>query len=253
MRVVLNVLGATLCAGQPGQGQPQGGNQQGGNSGNSGSSSKCNECGADTTYSEQLLSASVNGVTVTKRTITANGCPNHYSICTGKDGPPGCAAIGVEGTDTEAEPQDHVIDIPAYPVIATSTTSNECELGIAAISLNGVSIFNGAVNQQCELVVTTDATSEWTSFDMCSGHSASPSGTTNGNGTCVSPCFARYALSAESTMSKRFDVAGAFAFCHSNPRRVRTSTRSAVSAPSVSRAWIERARSATTRAPRGSP
>jgi len=112
------------------------------------------------------------GVTLTKRTITANGCPNHYSVCTGKDGPPGCSAVGAEGTDTEAAEQDHVIDIPAYPVIATSTTANECELGISSIALNGVSIFNGAVNQQCELVVTSDATSEWTSFDMCAGHAA---------------------------------------------------------------------------------
>ena len=138
-----------------------------------GNSNKCDMCGASTTYGEQLLTGTLDGVQVTKRTITANGCPNHYSVCTGKDGPPGCSAIGAEGTDTEAAEQDHVIDIPAYPVIASSTTDNECVMGATAIALNGVSIFNGAVNQQCELVVTDDATSEWTSFDMCAGHAAS--------------------------------------------------------------------------------
>ena len=137
------------------------------------SSNKCDMCGADTTYSEELLTGTLNGESVTKRTITANGCPNHYSVCTGKDGPPGCGDVGEEGTDTEATPQDHVIDIPAYPVIATENTTNECTLGISSIALNGVSIFNGAVNQQCELVDVDAEESEWTSFDFCSGHSQS--------------------------------------------------------------------------------
>ena len=60
---------------------------QGSNSGGSGSSSSCSDvgctcdmCGGTTTYSEQLLTGTLDGVQVTKRTITANGCPNHYSV-----------------------------------------------------------------------------------------------------------------------------------------------------------------------------
>ena len=47
--------------------------------------------------------------------------------------------------------QSKEIDIPAYPVFATRTTNTECAMGDTAIALNGVSIFNGAVNQQCAL------------------------------------------------------------------------------------------------------
>ena len=94
------------------------------------------------------------------------------SYCTGKEGVPGCGGIGGEGSATEASAQDHVIEIPSEPVIAKVTTSNECTLGTTAIALNGVSIYNGAVNQQCELVDVDDSTAEWTSFDMCSGHAA---------------------------------------------------------------------------------
>ena len=130
---------------------------------------KCDMCGASATYAEAIAADGA----VPTRTITANGCPNHYAVCTGKVGPPGCAAVGAEGTDTEAEPQDHVVVVPAYPVLAGSPAANECELGRTAIALNGVSIFNGAVNQQCALVDTGDPTSEWTSFDLCSGHAAS--------------------------------------------------------------------------------
>ena len=91
---------------------------QGGNSGDdprAGVSSKCDACGASSTYSEAIA---YDGI-YEKRTITANGCPNHYSYCTGKVGPPGCGGIGEEGTDTEAAPQGKTIDIPARPVIAS--------------------------------------------------------------------------------------------------------------------------------------
>ena len=146
--------------------------QQGGGGGDprEGAATLCDACGASTQYAESIEFVSFVGYE--KRTIIANGCPNHYSYCTGKVGPPGCGGIGEEGTGTEAQIQEKVVEIPARPVIASTTTNTECEMGATAIALNGVSIFNGAVNQQCELVDVNDAASEWTSFDMCSGHAA---------------------------------------------------------------------------------
>ena len=41
-----------------------------------------------------------------------------------------------------------------------------------AFALNGVSIYSGAVDGQCNKVDVDDDTSEWTSFDFCSGHVA---------------------------------------------------------------------------------
>ena len=43
-------------------------------------------------------------------------------------------------------------------------------MGATGIALNGVAIYGGAVNQECKKVDTGDDTSEWVSFDMCTGH-----------------------------------------------------------------------------------
>lgn len=133
----------------------------------SSSTSLCDGCGASATYSEAI---STSGG-YSKRTITSTGCPNHYSLCTGKSSLAGCGGIGAEGTASEARDQNKVIEIPAEPVIATTSTDMECAMGDIAVALNGVSIYSGAVDTSCELLDVTDSTSEWTSFDYCSGHS----------------------------------------------------------------------------------
>ena len=104
-----------------------------------------------------------------KRTITSSGCPNHYAVCTGK-GFGVCGGIGAEGTDTEATDQGKELEVPAEPVLATSTSDQRCALGPIAIAINGVSIYSGAVDQQCAQLDVTDQSSEWTSFDYCAGH-----------------------------------------------------------------------------------
>jgi hypothetical protein len=62
----------------------------------------CDAYGASATYKETITLASGTN-TVSIRNIVSNGCPNHYSICTGKSGVPGCGAIGVAGTASEAK------------------------------------------------------------------------------------------------------------------------------------------------------
>jgi len=130
-------------------------------------STACDACGSSATYQE---STSIDGSYV-KRTITSSGCPNHYSYCTGKQGITGCGDIGEEGSGSEATAQDVVVEIPAYPVIASSKTSIECSVGSIAIALNGVAIYSGAVDNTCGLLDVDDSSGEWTSFDFCSGHS----------------------------------------------------------------------------------
>ncbi|KAK3284955.1 hypothetical protein CYMTET_7421 [Cymbomonas tetramitiformis] len=151
--------GSTTCPGAP--------SDSGSNTGTT--TTSCNECGDDATYSESI---SEEG-DYSKRTITTSGCPNHYSVCTGKSGVPGCGAVSEEGTATEAKATKDgtPIEIPANPVIATETSSVECVLGAIAIALNGVSIFSGAVDTECTKLEVTDEMSEWTGFDYCSGHS----------------------------------------------------------------------------------
>jgi len=126
----------------------------------------CDACGSSATYSESITTDGV----LSKRTIATSGCPNHYSICTGKPGKDYCGNIGQEGPETEATDQSTTLEIPGSPVMAATTTDVECSMGSIAIALNGVSIFGGAVDQSCNLVDVDDSTSEWTAFDMCSGH-----------------------------------------------------------------------------------
>jgi len=148
-----------------------------------GSDELCDPCGGDAGYSEAITSDGVYDI----RVVTANGCPNHYSVCTGKDGITGCGGIGEAGTATEArglkegDTTSNWNTLPAYPVLAdTLGTCNDdgsgerclkCTMGTVAIALNGVSIYSGAVDTECTQLDVDDDMSEWTGFDMCSGHS----------------------------------------------------------------------------------
>ena len=133
----------------------------------SGSSTACDTCGDSATYAEEITTDSGYEL----RTITTSGCPNHYSLCTGKAVISACGGVGEEGTDTEASDQERVVEIPASPVIATSTSDVSCDMGILSVALNGVSIYSGAVDSSCTLLDVDEDASEWTGFDFCSGHS----------------------------------------------------------------------------------
>ena len=58
-------------------GGPSSGDDSGGDDGE-----WCDMCGASTTYAETIDTSG----TYAKRTVETNGCPNHYNVCTGKDG-----------------------------------------------------------------------------------------------------------------------------------------------------------------------
>ena len=75
----------------------------------------CDLCGEMTTYTESISGDA--------RVITGNGCPPHYSICTGKGVVDGCGDVGEEGSTTEATEQCFEYTIPAYPVLRTDTYS----------------------------------------------------------------------------------------------------------------------------------
>jgi len=129
----------------------------------------CDACGASATYSETISTDSG----LKKRSITTSGCPNHYSVCTGKPGLAGCGGDGGEGTATEAKDQGKTIHVPAEPVLSSVGADDvECSVGEIATALNGVSIYSGAVDGGCTLLGVVDPSSEWIDFDMCSGHSA---------------------------------------------------------------------------------
>ena len=68
--VILSLLSAGIC---------------GGPNGPSASGQSCDACGASATYLESIS----NNI----RTITTTGCPNHYSVCTGKQGITGCGGV----------------------------------------------------------------------------------------------------------------------------------------------------------------
>ena len=75
----------------------------------------CGICGTSTSYIESISGDA--------RVITGNGCPNHYSVCTGKALANGCGGVGEEGSITEATEQCFDYTIPAYPVLRTDTYS----------------------------------------------------------------------------------------------------------------------------------
>ena len=140
--------------------------------GDSGSDSSCATDGSSATYSETIGS---DGDGIATRTIVTTTCPNHESMCTGKN-VGGCGyPIGTNGDSTEATDQGVTKVVPASPVLKTTYTAEDtkCEMGAIAYALNGVSIFSGAVDTACSILDVEDDTSEWTSFDCCSGHSES--------------------------------------------------------------------------------
>ena len=122
------------------------------------SGESCDQCGASASYSEAIATPTSSTSGIVTRDITTNGCPNHYSICTGKSGKTGCSDIGEEGSLSEAKMNSAdgdgstTVSVPAYPVFAKSTTDLECSLGAIAVALNGVGIFSGAVDTACNLV-----------------------------------------------------------------------------------------------------
>ena len=100
-----------------------------------GTAQTCDACGASSTYEETI--SRQQGLW--KRSVSASGCPNHYSFCTGKD-LRGCGGNFVftrrffsrdrytiwkpsqaEGTETKADVLNLEFEMPAEPVIATST------------------------------------------------------------------------------------------------------------------------------------
>lgn len=147
-------------------GQPPSDNSGGGDDMSSTTTAEyCDMCGASASYTETIDASN----TYAKRTIVTNGCPNHYNVCTGK-GTGDCGAIGEEGTGTEAMVQDYTFEVPANPVIATTTEDKECVTDSVGVALNGVPIYGGAVSADCDILDVTDADAEWTSFDFCGGH-----------------------------------------------------------------------------------
>ena len=92
----------------------------------------CDMCGADASYEETIDTSG----TYAKRTITSNGCPNHYNVCTGK-GTGECGDVGEEGTGTEALVQEWVFEVPANPILATEVTDKEFVQDTVAMALNG--------------------------------------------------------------------------------------------------------------------
>ena len=109
---------------------------------------------------------------VTRKISTATGCPNHPALCTGKAGVPNCGAIGAAGTATEASERTNSFTVPLYPKLraGAADTSVKCAMGAQALARNGIALYGPAVNTDCDLVDPADDTSEWTSFDYCSGH-----------------------------------------------------------------------------------
>lgn len=142
----------------------------------------CDGYGASATY-EEIIDSSGD---FSKRTITASGCPNHYSLCTGKSGTSGCGGVGERGTATEAAEQSHALEVPSSPVLRGSwgvddeASTVQCSTDAIGIALNGVTIFTAAVGgDDCTTFVDVDdISSEWNSFDCCSGHTRSFMGAT---------------------------------------------------------------------------
>lgn len=98
---------------------------------------QCDACGSSATYYETVHDQGG----VMKRTVTSTGCPNHYSLCTGKARQEGCGGRGVEGNASQATEQGVYFEIPAVPLIARNVTDISCVGGAIAVALNGVAIY----------------------------------------------------------------------------------------------------------------
>ena len=86
----------------------------------------CDPCGASAVYAEVIGSRHSSGYH--SRRITTSGCPNHYSVCTGKALNSVCGRVGTEGMGSEATDQDRQTAVPAYPKLAAQTTDVSCEM-----------------------------------------------------------------------------------------------------------------------------
>ena len=105
----------------------------------------CDEAGGKTTYSEEFQTRKFGSV----RRIVANGCPNHY-------------AKRVSPNPNVAVEQGFDLKIPASPVLRAKYGYHEassdvsCVGGAIAIALNGVAIFNGLVDSDCNFLDVED-------------------------------------------------------------------------------------------------
>ena len=72
------ILACASAQGDKGGGGPP--PAQNGGGGDSGGGAACDMCGASATYTETIDTSG----SIAKRSIVSNGCPNHYSVCTGK-------------------------------------------------------------------------------------------------------------------------------------------------------------------------
>ena len=76
------------------------------------------------------------------RTIVTSTCPNHESMCTGKD-VNGCGyPIGTNGDATEATDQGITKIVPALPILKTTYTVDDvkCEMGAIAYALKRLAL-----------------------------------------------------------------------------------------------------------------
>ena len=146
--------------------------------GGGGGGERCDAMGADARYDEVL------DLETSTRVVSTSGCPNHYSLCTGKP-VTGCGGIGEEGTQTEARFTDAVFSIPTHPVFRANGATQDisCTPNTLAVARNGVGIYGPGVTfrpdpdngRDCVWLDPEDDSAEWVSFDMCSGHGG-PSG-----------------------------------------------------------------------------
>ena len=89
-------------------------------------------------YTETLDTTS----TIQTRRIQANGCPNHYTTCTGKSGVSTCGGVGESGSGTEAKVSTKDKTIPLHPVLRDSYATDDttaaitkCTLGVRDVCL----------------------------------------------------------------------------------------------------------------------
>lgn len=113
-------------------------------------STYCDIEGGSATYNEVIVGDA--------RIITASGCPNHFNACQKKS----CTTL-----TAEAIVVNYTLSIPAYPVLATVSTSTDCETMDIAIALNGVAINGpGSGTGDCSDAITA----EGDTFDSGGGH-----------------------------------------------------------------------------------
>jgi hypothetical protein len=88
---------------------------------------RCNPFGSTWAYREEV---DFNTMT---RTLTFNGCPNHFSVCQSSE----CA--GTNATRALLHPD--VLMVPLYPAFATRARDATCTQDAIGIALNGVGIY----------------------------------------------------------------------------------------------------------------